>query len=458
MTEPNRNYMLRMWLLLCSLLCILALMYYLPERIDTWELKPIDILGELRKTTDKDSISIEPSPLAQVPTIPKSGARVDSVNTSSIIAQANLDSTNVAIEDGSPNRSALSKFFRALSSRHGLGRPVRIAVLGDSFIEGDIFTAPLRNELQKRYGGSGVGLLPITSQTAKFRTSVQHTFSGWKDRSLLSSKEYQSIMGYYYTGTSGASVEYRLPKNSSPFDCVHLYYQATEETPVTFETDDATREYLLSSSPEGLSNIEFRASSMTHCSLKLSASNSTRFYGMALESEEGVIVDNLSLRGSPGTRLAHIDRTLSQQLLKLRKYDLIILQYGLNVANPKQKDYSYYTQAMIGVVELLRSMSPDTDFLIMGVSDRASKTSRGIETMPGILQLHQAQQQIALSTGSAFWSLYRAMRNRGGIAEMAKENKAAKDYTHLTHKGGEDLAQDFINALNLEYQYYEAIK
>ena len=43
---------------------------------------------------------------------------------------------------------------------------VRKAVFGDSFIEADIFTADLREMLQKRFGGCGVGFVTITSMTS----------------------------------------------------------------------------------------------------------------------------------------------------------------------------------------------------------------------------------------------------------------------------------------------------
>lgn len=40
----------------------------------------------------------------------------------------------------------MAPFYRALNKRNELGRPVRIAYFGDSFIEVDILTAPLRED------------------------------------------------------------------------------------------------------------------------------------------------------------------------------------------------------------------------------------------------------------------------------------------------------------------------
>ena len=74
----------------------------------------------------------------------------------------------------------MEPLYRALSQVNSLGRPVRIAVLGDSYIEGDIVTAKLRELLQKRFGGHGAGLVPITSDSPGFRHTIGHTFGNWE--------------------------------------------------------------------------------------------------------------------------------------------------------------------------------------------------------------------------------------------------------------------------------------
>lgn len=53
------------------------------------------------------------------------------------------------------------------------GRPVRIAVLGDSFIEGDILTADLRERMQETFGGGGPGFAPVASPLTYFRRTVK---------------------------------------------------------------------------------------------------------------------------------------------------------------------------------------------------------------------------------------------------------------------------------------------
>ena len=64
--------------------------------------------------------------------------------------------------------------FRAALAQAGR-RLVRVAVVGDSFIEGDIFTQDLRALLQEAYGGRGTGYMTIHSEMPGFRRSVRQS-------------------------------------------------------------------------------------------------------------------------------------------------------------------------------------------------------------------------------------------------------------------------------------------
>ena len=92
-------------------------------------------------------------------------------------------------------------------------RLVRIAVFGDSFIEADIFTADLREMLQKRFGGCGVGFVTITSMTSGYRPTVRHSFGGWSSHAVTDSvyfdRKKQGLSGHYFVPNNNAYVELR---------------------------------------------------------------------------------------------------------------------------------------------------------------------------------------------------------------------------------------------------------
>ena len=483
----EKNNMFRMWTLLVCTLLVLVCMYYLPNSIGGWEIKPIDILSDLRTNTG-DSIEQDPEKLLdQTLTTYRDGstevklsnkvssktvgeehsarvvseaeqARLDSLYQRSLSASGLSSSTFVPIEDYTAGHLALSRYYNALQHRNNLGRPVRIVVLGDSFIEGDIFTAPLRKSLQDKFGGGGVGWMPLSSTTAGYRTSVRHEFSGWTDQSVLgSAKKGQTFSGHYFTGHEGSRVSYSLPRGSHNFDRAVLYYMAPEGVSLSVKVADSTQTYqLATSSTLQEHNLLTTPASSFKMSL-LSGSNGLKLYGLALEANRGVTVDNMSLRGNSGHTINGIDENLTTRFCELRAYDLIILQYGLNVANDKQKDYSNYAKTLRGIISRLRQVSPKSDILVMSVSDRAKKTSSGVETMKSIFYLHSTQQEVAREMGCAFWSTLKAMRSHGGIGAMVGKGQAAKDYTHLTHKGGVDVAQQFVKALTAEQRFRESM-
>ena len=88
------------------------------------------------------------------------------------------------IEDYSVGHIGLKLFFAALGNSREADRPVRVAFLGDSFIEGDIVVADFRSGMQEQFGGHGVGFVPITSVAAQFRPTIEQKAEGWTTWSM----------------------------------------------------------------------------------------------------------------------------------------------------------------------------------------------------------------------------------------------------------------------------------
>ena len=185
------------------------------------------------------------------------------------------------------------------------------------------------------------------------------------------------------------------------------------------------------------------------------------FYGVALDGKTGIILDNFSLRGSSGTTL----RSISSQMLKefnvLRPYDLIILQYGLNVASKNNLDYDYYYKMMLPNIDHLKKCFPQASILLIGVGDRDYKTEDGaVKTMPGVKSLIRYQQKIAAESHIAFWNLFEAMGGDESMMDLVNANppKANYDYTHINFRGGRHLAELFYETLIYGKEQYDKRK
>ena len=115
--------------------------------VTTSEQEQID--PELLKAMEEDEEHKEhniPSVTDSVPEIPADTIIIHP-------AKAPREGELVIIEDYTISQTGLASLKNAI----GNGRMARIAVVGDSYIEGDIFTQDLREKLQTAYGGEGVG-------------------------------------------------------------------------------------------------------------------------------------------------------------------------------------------------------------------------------------------------------------------------------------------------------------
>ena len=268
--------------------------------------------------------------------------------------------------DYSEGQSALRRLRAAL--REGRSRSVRIAFVGDSFIEGDILVAPFRQALQQRYGGKGVGYVPLTSTVARFRQSIQQRFEGaWRQTlaSKSNSRTLFTLSETFATATASASTSYKLTNA----DRVTLHYVSdTIPVAITYGINGGERQHVeLPASHGALAEYTFPHSAVKQFELATGGGDGTRFYGVCFDGMTGISVDNYSLRGSSGTKLTAVSSALTSQLSRFRPYDLIILSYGLNVLSPKDNNdsYEWYYDAMAKSIEHIQQLYPHATILLI---------------------------------------------------------------------------------------------
>lgn len=124
-----------------------------------------------------------------------------------------LSNGTVVFEDFSPSGDGLSRFLDALRTCKSSDRPVRIAFLGDSYIEADIFTQNIREELQARFGGGGVGYVNMYSEFPGFRRSIVQSGKGWITHNVVNPKAMEwdkmTLLHQYYIPEEGAVATYK---------------------------------------------------------------------------------------------------------------------------------------------------------------------------------------------------------------------------------------------------------
>ena len=452
-------------------------MYYLPDNLFGIKIKKVDLLSDLRvkpvsmsmdslrlqleqpDTIEIDSTAIRDSIIQATGIDSVSLALRDSLYRV-MYADKGADSLGTRIEDYSVGHIGLKRFFAALRESRKENRTVRVAFLGDSFIEGDILVADFRSGMQKQFGGRGVGFVPVASVAAQFRTTVEQRSEGWTTWSMLTDHDHPyTLSGMTFEAKDEkASLSLKTTKQYPELQTVSsvkLLYESnsyTEMQLVCNGQSDTIRETLPST--DNIIQYE-KKGSFTEASFTFRNAKGFRALGVALEDNNGVVVDNYSLRGNSGAILNRLDVSHCQALSAVRPYDLIILQYGLNVVSDSMMQYGWYAKRMESAIQHVRTCFPDADILLLGVSDRSHQVDGTFETMPAVLALLHAQRQTARRTGVAFWNVFGAMGGENSMVRFVENNWASKDYTHMSFRGGREIANALLKAVLLEKEFYD---
>jgi hypothetical protein len=365
---------------------------------------------------------------------------------------------NTHIEDFSTGHTGLRRFFTALNSVNNLGRPVRIAFLGDSFIEGDILVADFRAKMQAYFGGRGVGFIPVTSNVAQYRPTIKQSADGWNTYSIIKNKSRKYVLsGLLFEPVSdNASIRFQtvnLYPGLEEVSSIKFLYSTNENTAMLLKCNSDTSYHQLPPT-DNVTQFEVKGR-FTRGTIRFKNTAGLNALGFAFEDNRGVVVDNFSLRGNSGVIMSKIDRKSCRELQRIRPYDLIVLQYGLNVASDSIREYGWYRNHMVVVIEHLRDCFPGADILILGVSDRSHKRGSSYSTMPAVLSLLQAQRQTAKKTEATFWSIFAAMGGQNSMVKYVNSNWASKDYTHLRFRGGREIAKILFDAIITEKNIYD---
>lgn len=364
------------------------------------------------------------------------------------------------IEDYSEDKKALQSFFRSLNQVKT--KPVRIAFFGDSFIEGDILAGNFRDTLQLLFGGQGVGYVPVASDVAQYRTTILHTFSHWKTYSFVGKKDPFSPLGtpgYCFVPQDENEIEYKPGKRRfvNQFNRVRLFYSTTQEDSLHYTLNDTIHHYIALPPSDSITQFTFQAEKAKSVKFNFHPHDSLKVYGLSFDDTKGIYVDNFAMRGNSGMGLAQVSNGMHKKFNKLQNYNLIILQYGLNVVSESDSSgYVWYLQKMVRVVNRLKESFPHSSILIVSVSDRSSNQEGKFATMKGIEDMRNAQREIARTCKVAFWDLYSAMGGENSMPKFVEATPplAAKDYTHLTYHGGRKLARKLAETLLVERERY----
>ncbi len=379
----------------------------------------------------------------------------DTIETNKDVAIIIRNDIGIEHPDTLKIQNGMDAFLASLNQQYSnKNRKVRIGYFGDSMIEGDLITQTIRAILQNKFGGDGVGFIPATSIVAHFRQTVRaYANENWEDINFINNKQ-KLILGFsghsfFAKNNANISIKPGGGKHlSSLYNVSILYGNGT--------IDLACNKQYYKLIGNGFFNVAKLNNDSNLKSLELNFKESkTPLFGFASESKTGVILDNLSFRGTSGTELTRLNSKMLTQIDSLRPYDLLVLHYGPNLLyNDSIINFKYYQKQLEKSLKHLRKAFPRSSILIISTADKAFKIDGEFRTGDGVENLLKAQQAVAQKFGCAFFNLYEAMGGYNSMKTWAEKKPilAGSDYTHFNQSGSAKIGRLIGNAILNEYE------
>ncbi len=445
---------------------VLVLHQWVPVRIDlsqlNWETRQESFIATV------DSIELLPPVTPPLDTIFAADTllkttRADSIPKDTIVRLSYLSAHPVFLAD-------LKTLHQKLSKIKDSAQVIRILHIGDSQIEGDRITRYLREYFQGKFGGSGPGLTTVYDPS-RINPSIWLTNDGdWHLRSVFDRKHHLADQTY---GVMGVVAELsRKEKGSikisrSPWAEPHAANYQKIRLFVAPHTDtlriigDIKKRIVLSDTllpSKALTEINWEFSQLSPTlKMNFESNDVVRILGCALDSTTGIAVDNIALRGQNTPLLHRTDGEIFEAMAEQLNVGMIIFQFGTNMIPTVASNYSFYKKILDRQFDLLKTFLPNIPVLVIGIGDAAHLYEGQLKSYDHLPQIRDAQKQVALTHGFAFFDLYDAMGGKGSIIKWADEDppRALSDYIHLTKLGGKDAAELIWTPLTEQFSEFE---
>ena len=389
-----------------------------------------------------------------------------------------------SIEYPTGKDTVLNHFFEELITIRNKKGSTRILHYGDSQIEGDRITSFIREYLQNEFGGKGPGLLlpdmivPLTASVNMKSSKNWRLFTREEVKdSVISHNKLGVMLQFSGFSNSANSALQNASTNIAGFSvhnsaicqlhtrsydlCTILY--GNNKVPVSLEIKSngiPVKTDTLKTIVAGYISKSYRLESPEQVEFIFKSNGSIDLYGIALDGNYGVAMDNIPIRGSAGLEFTQTDRTMLKNMYNDLNVSLVLLQFGVNVAPNIVESYAYYERAFYRQLRLLKQIKPNLSIIVMGVSDMARKEETQVVSYPNLEKIRDAQKNAAFKAGCAFWDSYEAMGGEGSMSGWVFSDPplARKDFIHFTYAGSNKLAEMFLNSLMNDFRKYEKLK
>ena len=340
-------------------------------------------------------------------------------------------------------------------------RRVRIVHYGDSQIEEDRISSVLRDSLQSRFGGGGPGLLPVLDQYYNF--SISEAGSAAPRRYVAyGPSELRGAGGRYgplaqkshYDGTV-TNTFYPVKANDAPSRYFNRLTLLSSGSDLSVRCNGVTLE---AEASDDIRHIRFDLPDSTE-RVSFTHSGSHDVYGVMLDRENGVSLDNVPMRGCSGTIFTLLNASQLSDYYNTENVRLIILQYGGNSVpfTRTGEQISKFCEDIAGQIAYLREQAPGAKILFIGPSDMSTSIQGKMQTYKHLPAFIDSLRVTAVRSGAAYWDMFAAMGGQGSMVQWVRQSLplAGEDYIHFTTRGAAKMGDMLYETLMLYYDYYK---
>ena len=340
------------------------------------------------------------------------------------VPQQPQQAPKIVVDSTTDSRVFLQAFYESLAETGN--KRIRVMHYGDSQIEEDRMTMQIREALQAQYGGSGVGLMPL-AQTIPTITEKQQLFMAGRYVNPAQGPRRYFVYGFK-----------RDQRNDG------LYGPMGQMAEMNDSLVSGSEQVMAVCTPQGKQARYTRWQVFADSSVDYSLSGDTvrlegkgNVYGLSQESETGIIVDNIPMRGCLGTVFTKIDSEQLATFYREQNVRLIILQFGGN-AIPSNQNPGTIRSIVRGLreqVRFLQTCAPEASILFIGPSDMLTQTDGEWHTYPMVPYMDKLLRQMALDENIAYFSLFHWMGGAGSMKKWQEVGMAGTDGIHFYRSG-----------------------
>jgi lysophospholipase L1-like esterase len=359
----------------------------------------------------------------------------------------------------------LDNFYAALRAleKHARREHVRVAWLGDSHGASDLWSGPLRDALQARFGDGGPGFVHVGYKAYR-HDGVRIEIRGrWVPSPRGPSTPVRTGDGVFGLGGVVLSGSAEGPHAAITVTDPALPPALTWD--LCYKLGSAQDQFHLALSGEPERDVKAAAgealgplrhlvmqSTVAAPSLKaMPLGGQPGFCGVTIETDPsahpGVVLDTLGINGARLTTPLAWDERAWIDELRRRPPGLVVVEYGTNESGDPFVRPSAYVENLQKLLARVRSAAPACDCLVLAPTDRADTEDR-------TPLVRDALREAARASSCMFWDTYEVMGGRGSIVAWRAESppRAGPDGVHLHPRGYKDLGDKLAKAVLAGYQ------